>query len=301
MRKGSIIPPTFFLITLALSLVLPKDAPRAFTHGAAISAPAQAVAYGATSLFIYDDFTSSSTTDTTNSFVPGFNWYNFNASISTWMGSPYSQPAAVYNTDYTISGSNFTIINANSGHTAGGEFGSGYFDSGSQTLKNTLPLVPGNKPFYCEANISYGSASGGIMWLQDQSSLLRSILNTGNNTLLAELDVGEGKNQSNAHGWTGPSTDPTGYSNNIASPPANGTMNKWGVLGVPRAYNSGTGIYVYYLNGSIVSAGGSWTTGSLGTGEDIGLENSNLQVMFSQTGSGSPNRIYDYIACWVHP
>lgn len=293
----------FLLLAAAVILAPPPVQVKAWpSHGSTqAQLPWYAQQWGIpTTPLWYEDFSSPNDFDTTNSYASGFKFYAFGHSITTWQGSPLSSPAPVYGTDYFIANNQLTIKNLGIDNEAGGEFGTGAYIPGNQSMLNTLPLVYGGKPFYCELEMSFSSGGGGgIEWIQDQTALLRSITNSNSpSTLLAELDQAENKDQSNAHGWTGSTTNPTAYSNtySAASP---GTFNQYGVLGVPRSYNGGTGFYSFYRNQSLISPTATWTTGTLGTSPDVGLENSNMQVMLNLTGKG-PNidRVYNYIACW---
>lgn len=281
----------------APALILPSRQALAWRSAALTPSaliPSFAAAYGITQTLLSEDFSSISTIDVNNTLAPGFNWYLNN--IPKWQGnnSPGWAPATTPGC-YTVANSVMNITNNLSTASDGAEFAScGYISNTAPQMVNTIPLINGAKPFYIEGNLKLSANQYAAFWMQDQSSILRSINNTGNSDLLSEIDMIESLYGQHIQGWTSPTSRTTYLGSSVSWNTA--LFNTWGALVVPMAYNSGTGIAQLYINRVASQSALTWSGG-----DTYGIEASQYMIFFSIDAPVTDPFDLDYIMVWVHP
>lgn len=286
------------LATVA-SLIKPSRALAMMPHG---TPPRQQPAppagiTGLTQSLAWDDFTSLANVDVNNTSLVGPYWYL--ANLETWEGTSYTPHPATTPADYTQSGSDITLItNPSNAAIQGNMFSSvGIFGSGPASTVNTLPLIPGSKPFYVECNAAPTIAKQTTFWMEDYAALLRTVNNSAGSTKGAEIGVWEihQSDALNQHLYTWVSA--TSYVDNFLGNPSysSGAFSSFGIYVVPAAYNGGTGFAQFYINGSTSSSLITWTS------DAYGVEASNFVMLFSIASGQSVPLPIDYISAWGHP
>jgi hypothetical protein len=260
--------------------------------------PSYAAQYGINSLLFSDDFMDDTKIDKNNTLAPGFNWYISN--VPSRAGVTITTPP-VSSSMYSVSNSVLTITDnpaISLAEPGGEEFMSIGYDHTDPTINvRTLPLISGTKPFYIEANMVCGNGTHSLtFWLFDSAAWLRIILNTGNNAVRAEFDIVETNAGGNANRqtlttWNSPNGNNVIFTNVLSGGFSTSAFNKWGLLVVPAAYNSGTGFSQFYLNGNTSGSATTWTN------DLYGVEASNY-MLFMGGGNSSPYYQMDYIRCF---
>lgn len=280
-------------LALLLFLVTPADAER-LSGGKSVAlqcgpdpAPAPAAAIGMTCETFWDDFTSSSTIDMTNSLAPGFKWYLGNnwprALDLNWPGgAPVTTPTP---TSWFSIGSGGLSISA-------------LIDDvrGQVLLTSCGPIA--SAPFYVGTPITGGfflrtvqgaSGSSGanawpLIWTFPTEFLVGGVGGAAvfveNDHLEGHANQPVGNFQRLLHHWLYPGHNDNAFGGPHGAPPTTGTVADSFV--VPAALNGGTSKMDYYVNGVVESVTDSTSyPGSF----DLYMSNHNCIILGSGFGS----------------
>lgn len=261
-----------------------------------------AISFGYTTCTFFDDFTSSSTIDLSNTKNPGFNWYvdsTFPNIFSKGSGEgdfPTGSSASYISVSNSILEINQTATTAipswiwtacsnSSGGLNGSYFGGGFYVEAKIAINPALVNAATTWPSF---------------WGMAKEFLIGSSGAYGNT--FVELDFMElytsGELLTTVHEWiysSGPgsgfSADNSNENNDVGSYSNFGTYyHTYGCLWVPMAQNSGTGLIQRYLDGTHLTAQDvTYTSGS-----NYAQMDSQSQVILLQAGYDWPMYV-DYV------
>lgn len=223
-----------------------------------VSQPAAAASAGMNRLVLYDDFTSLSAVDLTDSRATGFLWYTHNQWLNchevNWQVVTKTNVSAI-----TISGSTVTINNTDATNYPIASFFTGATTGGTTYVGQSF-----TGGWYAECNMSFDpslSQGGFTSWPIFWSIASDFLTGASANGPFAELDFFEAFRGSGTitplfssfHDWLdGTGTTDNSNTNNVWTPPG-GTdftqKHKFGLLWVPMAKNSGTGLIQHFFDG----------------------------------------------------
>jgi hypothetical protein len=223
--------------------------------------------WGMTQTFV-DDFASSSTFDLANTRAAGFNWYLANSwSACPMTGFDFNSHPATVAAGLSVSGSVLTWTDATTTTT-------NYIYTATPKVGDATQSVGQSfaGPALFETKATWGSEpTAATCWPAFWADPVEAL--TGHATSFVELDFMEHYDVNNSrittwgiHVWTAPTTHTasTGSTGRtlVSQPGYNlSNMNLYSSLWLPAATNNGTGVFMNFFNGIVVTDGAmTWTT-----------------------------------------